>query len=481
MATDAPKSDSPLSESTRLNQRGESTRELVDCGSPLKPKSPPSEASGNQTARGYLDCSAEADASASTSLPNASTSITQWYGALKPPSPFAKEEVIHRRRSSLTAKAEENEHIMVYDTRELGKWETLVTYTGTIWQNPLLWWAVARILALSTVVAFIMALQPDPQSVVKANFMQLASALKLFVTFLLGFFMSTSIKRWSVTVDGFLVLFNSSRNLNMQYIALGVHDEARKLTARFGILSATFLHHELRTRAITDKKQAEEVWKEIFSELQLEGQLTAEEAEIMSRVSDRAGLCWVWVASLLGSLAQEGVIPLMASPTYGRLISLAQVAQEGIRKVRVSVAVQSPFVYVHTLAFLVHVNNIFCAIAFGCVLGTGIASVLARHDVELGRRLWGGVFDNLKGDDRGTLWGDIQTIVTAFMTCVGFPILLQAFLQIGLLLAQPFEGISAIPTMHMIDQLTRDLADQDLVGDEPSEWEKPCFKGWKPA
>merc|ERR1719321_918051 len=105
--------------------------------------------------------------------------------------------------------------------------------------------------------------------------------------------------------------------------------------------------------------------------------------QTMQKVSDRAGLCWVWVASLLGRLAQDGDIPPMASPTYGRLITLAQVAQEGIRKVRVSVAVQSPFVYVHTLVFLVHVNNIFCAVAFGCVLGTGIAAICARNNIYI--------------------------------------------------------------------------------------------------
>merc|ERR1719321_2260004 len=105
--------------------------------------------------------------------------------------------------------------------------------------------------------------------------------------------------------------------------------------------------------------------------------------QTMQKVSDRAGLCWVWVASLLGRLAQDGDIPPMASPTYGRLITLAQVVNDGIRKVRVSVAVQSPFVYVHTLAMLVHINNIFCAISFGSVLGTGIASIFARFGIRL--------------------------------------------------------------------------------------------------
>merc|ERR1712048_1510300 len=76
------------------------------------------------------------------------------------------------------------------------------------------------------------------------------------------------------------------------------------------------------------------------------------------KVDDHAAIIWIWVGLLLGRMAEDGEIPGMASPTYGRLMEEAQSAQAGIRRVRVSVVVQTPFVYVHTLALRAHEQHL---------------------------------------------------------------------------------------------------------------------------
>ena len=44
----------------------------------------------------------------------------------------------------------------------------------------------------------------------------------------------------------------------------------------------------------------------------------------LKKMADPAIQIWVWVASFLGSLAQEGEIPPMASPIYGRLLTIVK-------------------------------------------------------------------------------------------------------------------------------------------------------------
>jgi len=69
-------------------------------------------------------------------------------------------------------------------------------------------------------------------------------------------------------------------------------------------------------------------------------------------------------------MALDGDVPPMASPTYDRIMNLAHAAQGGLRRVRTSIVVQMPFVYVHTLACLVHLNCILLSVTMGLALGT---------------------------------------------------------------------------------------------------------------
>merc|ERR1719491_1361050 len=87
--------------------------------------------------------------------------------------------------------------------------------------------------------------------------------------------------------------------------------------------------------------------------------ISRDERTLLERVQDPrgdltlSGNMWMWVATLVGRMAQDGEIPPMASPTYGRIMNLCQNAHAGIRTVKSSINVQAPFAYAHTLAVIV--------------------------------------------------------------------------------------------------------------------------------
>merc|ERR1719382_1065633 len=91
---------------------------------------------------------------------------------------------------------------------------------------------------------------------------------------------------------------------------------------------------------------------------------------------DPAAMMWVWVSGLIGRLAQNGFIPPMQSPTYGRIMNLCQQAHSGIREIAGAMKVQTPLIYTHMLATMVHVNNLLNAVTFGIVLGLSTGTIL---------------------------------------------------------------------------------------------------------
>merc|ERR1719472_361029 len=103
------------------------------------------------------------------------------------------------------------------------------------------------------------------------------------------------------------------------------------------------------------------------------------EIEALKNTRDPPGIVWMWVAALIGRLAQDGWIPPMPTPTYGRIMNLCQSAHGGIRQVRAAISVQAPLTYTHMLATLVHINNLLNALTFGIVSGLSIGTSLMRY------------------------------------------------------------------------------------------------------
>lgn len=260
----------------------------------------------------------------------------------------------------------------------------------------------------------------------------------------------------------------------MQLHTLGVKKERIDIVMRYGVLSAKFLVHELRIRQMTPEKQKEAtdaLWRHLESGPSQYTTLLPEERKILEPIVDRAGQMWIWVGSLVGRMAMDGDVPPMASPTYGRIMGLAQSAQEGLRQVRTSIIVQMPFVYVHTLACLVHLNCILLVITLGLALGVtshGIRQYVHHYYYE----------EHPDPTIRVIpLTAQLQSLIVETLKGIIGPLLFQAFLEIAISVVSPFsDADAAIPVHRLTCSLETDLKQSFILADNPPHWEKPIFK-----
>jgi len=165
------------------------------------------------------------------------------------------------------------------------------------------------------------------------------------------------------------------------------------------------------------------------------------------------------VASLIGRMSQDGEIPPMASPTYGRILEIVEMAYGSIRDVRVLHLIKAPFIYAHTLAILVHLNHILNAISFGLLMGITAQVSMGKTENKLG--------------ELPQLVGSL-----CMQFCMSFvaPFLYLALLDVCVCISQPFTyQDTKIPALQLIHNLEEDLANATVMADN-IKWEKPCFK-----
>jgi len=412
-----------------------------------------------------------------------------------------------------TAREEEIEveDTMHYDTRKLTRWSSLFIMQGTVWTSSSLWWHILSLLLSTLVVAaLVFWCVPDPVAVKVSRFRKISTFLNVFVGLLLGFFLSSSMVRWYTCVNGFLELLDAIRNMQMQMYALGASEERIETLQRYGVLSAWLLHELLHVSALPAEEQKEataEMWKRLevmsrqsgrmqeaspntpgrtlrsrrgwtsskeeakhfgFDEVPSNAWLVPQEITMLKNVDDPPGMIWMWVGSLIGRMAQDGEIPPMASPTYGRIMNLAQDAHSGLRQIRASVYVQAPFVYVHMLAVLVHINNGLNAISFGLTVGCASATVTSRYRYT---RL-----HDVKSSGKNVVQ-DLQDVLVSFFFSIVGPLLYQALLEISVCIASPFgSDLANIPTGRLLESLNKDLWDGKQMANCPPHWDTPSFK-----
>jgi len=259
----------------------------------------------------------------------------------------------------------------------------------------------------------------------------------------------------------------------MQMTALGVARERTNMLVRYGVLSAWLLHLSLNREDDDDKPtdpsetetpgsvaaSTKKLWQRL--EARRPGLALPEEKERLMKHTESYALLWTWVASLIGRMAQNGEIPPMASPTYGRILNIVQQAYGSIRDVRALHLVKAPFIYVHTLSVLVHVNNILNATAFGLVLGLALVNFKGNGNVY-NKAAWANMCCSL---------------FMQFCFSMVAPLLYLALLEVSVCVAQPFTYEDAkIPACRFVKSLEEDLKNASSFGDDPPHWEKPAFK-----
>jgi len=356
-----------------------------------------------------------------------------------------------------------------YDITKLTTWAAFGMATGGAWDKVGLWRCFGLATSLSCSVAIVIVFIPRSSHVAPEKMQKLGTFLNVFVGLLLGFFLSSSMNRWYSCVNAFLELLDAVRSMQMQMTALGVSQERTNLLSRYGLLSAWLLHlslnmnvndgmHDETAETQDSSANTKSLWQSL--EANRPGLVLPKEKELLMQHSESYALLWTWVASLIGRMAQNGEIPPMPSPTYGRIVNIVQEAFGSIRDVRALRLIKAPFIYAHTLAVLVHVNNILNAIGFGLVLGLALLQVLGNGKVY-----------------NSTSWANICcSLFMQFCFSVLAPLLYLALLEVAVCIAQPFKYQSAkIPALKLLRGLEEDLKKAATMGDNPPHWDKPCF------
>mmetsp|Transcript_13915 Transcript_13915/g.24328 ORF Transcript_13915/g.24328 Transcript_13915/m.24328 type:complete len:413 (+) Transcript_13915:89-1327(+) len=342
---------------------------------------------------------------------------------------------------------------MTYHSQELSAWSSVMSLSFTVWNRRTLWMTALKLLLLSLVVGvLVVAIVPDPGQLRVSKFTEISNFLRVFVGLLLGFFMSASVNRWWACVNHFLELCSSVRKIQMMLISCKVPEEEMQLCLRYGVLSAWILHVELHIQALPLDKQEkakEEFWTKLRGGEDSDktfGKMRDAEADQLQAMEDPAGTLWLWVGAVMGRLAEEN--RLHSPPMYARFMTLSGAGLDAIVKVRSNISVQAPYIYVHMLASLVHINNVVNALSFGMTGGVSVGTWLA----------WRGIIPHKARATGAEAAVDMQSLlVSFFFTCFG-PFVYQALLEVSIAIAQPFSNNDAIvPTKRLLNILEREL------------------------
>jgi len=353
-----------------------------------------------------------------------------------------------------------------YHMPSMTSWKVFAMMKGAAFVNTQTLRCMLYSLILSVCVAASTHVSAKSDLLSASRMQKMATFMNVFVGLLLGFFLSSSVLRWYGCVNAFLQLLDAVRSMHMQMVALGVGKERSELLSRYGILSAWLLHLSLnitsrksgeREEQISDSEKLERTWSDL--ERFRPRLVNPREKERLLHHQECYALLWTWVASLIGRMSQDGEIPPMASPTYGRIIEIVELAYGSIRDVRTLHLVKAPFIYVHTLAVLVHVNHILNSISFGFVMGM-TSKVLTDHGEYKIREL-------------------SKMVSCLFMQfCMGMvaPFLYLALLDVCVCISQPFTyKDSKIPALPAIKNLEEDITNATVMADN-TKWQKPRFK-----
>mmetsp|Transcript_2141 Transcript_2141/g.5428 ORF Transcript_2141/g.5428 Transcript_2141/m.5428 type:complete len:465 (+) Transcript_2141:136-1530(+) len=366
---------------------------------------------------------------------------------------------------------------MHYQTQRMRSLTTLLVLTNTVWLQANLWLVALKLFTLSFLVSsFVLVFVQDPAKLRIHRFSDIVAFMRFFVGLLLGFFMSASVQRWWSCANGFMQLFDAVRNLQIALVAMGVPKERVELALRYGCLSCWVLTGQLEADAKA-KHQQEVARGKLWDEFRQHvapgggsvdptfGHASSEEILALEGAHDAAECLWIWIGMYIGELAQEKFIPPNNSPTYGRVMNIAQTAHDGIRQVRSNICIQAPFLYVHMLASLVHINNILNAISFGLTSGGTIGTWLAVvHLHPYGAHA-----------TEKDLTRDMQSLMASFFFSAFGPIVYQAFLVVAVTIAQPFSSEHAVvPTVKLIKALEKDLHDAFMM-DQNIGWKRPRY------
>lgn len=346
-----------------------------------------------------------------------------------------------------------------YNPATLASWPALWKVGGSVLSEWPLWRMVLMCVAVSVASGTAVGFIPSLHVLGSESFKYLANIIRVLLAFILALYLSASLKRWWVAMSALSKFFDSVKSLILVQAAVGAPMERRVSTRRYAVLSAYILRHEVRTMFQSDEHEHDK-WVTTVGQSMLRGWMQHDEMVILNGCKEprnRAILIWSWIGVLIGEtfsdLTQKGQPPVAA-----QLTKLALSAMCALSNVKTSVSYQIPLSYVHTVAILVHTNNILLSIL------TGVATASqAQRAVDTDSALEGDASRAVKQDFARS----IQRMVVYTFSLIVNPLIYQAFLHIGTCLNDPFSGRgTAFPIHEFVDELEETLIEIDHLGEQ---------------
>jgi predicted membrane chloride channel (bestrophin family) len=259
--------------------------------------------------------------------------------------------------------------VTTYDPMLVAGWEALFIYRGTIFAQKAMWTIVAmQLLLMFAIAIYVLVDVKDPHLYKTDTVSQVVKTVAAFIGFLLGLFLSSCLNRWWDTVKAIEALFGVSKKLVVYANSISMERTERDMISRRVVLSTRIIDAEL---AFTDATN----WRKVFSKLREDKFLTAAEEEHLTTIpaDQRSFFTWTLMSKQLQRL-QKSFDPIV----FDRLSDLLLEGLSAVSALKNLMSFQFPFLYMHMLAFMVHLANFLTAIGTGITLGL----LLARGRVE---------------------------------------------------------------------------------------------------
>lgn len=352
--------------------------------------------------------------------------------------------------------------IIAYDPEQLTNWRAVIALHGTIFLQPAVLFIIAWQFFVATIVACSVGfLAKHPKAYNSEAMDNLVKTVAVSIAFLLGMFLQSCIARWWDTIKSLETLFGTIKRLSMTAINLELPQDKRRIIMMRCVLSTRCLQVELAENHLMlsgqlDHAGLEAHWHQHFEDWERNGRILPEDSQVLKRVppQQRSFFSWSLVSQELISTRHtlctaDGKSDVMA---YDRLCDLVQAGVAGVSNVRTAAAFQMPYIYVHMLAFMIHLVNMLTAVGTGIRIGLLIA--IARTSTGEAAIL------------------DMNSICTAMVFLFVQAFIYQAFLTIGAALSFPVTGSAyRIPLLNMVDGLENQIKLMNTLADDAGKAE----------
>lgn len=332
-----------------------------------------------------------------------------------------------------------DETVTTYDPESLTGWKAIFTLSGTIFSVRAMWQIIGlELFVMSFIALCLFRYVKDPHAYQTETMSIVVKTISVLIGFMLGLFLSSSLDRWWDTVKSVQSLFGIIKKLILLARSLEIRDDQCATLARRGVLSVRMLETELT-------RPTDEMFKKRFDELQEMGKITAEERMVLEKVplDQRSFFTWVLISNYLKQFHN-----LMDPISYDRIVTLVLDGLSAVSALRTLLHFQFPFIYMHMLAFMVHMANFLTAIGTGVTLGLLFARTRAENFRDADKKLV------TLPDPSAVLNEVLFFLVQAFFY--------QAFLSIGAALSFPVATENSkqayrLPFEPMVQALDRQL------------------------